>query len=320
MKKIIAVVIIGALILATFTILQTPSVRAQTSQAQVLSYSWYIAPTGSTLAQYSGDLIAVGEIQNVGSNVLSNVGISGFAYNSSGQALDSASFVAYGNNLLPGEKAPFYLDFLPYYSVTPQDSSWIQTVTNITIVVTNLNATTTIPYSGVSIAPGSTGTDSSGTYTVTGTIQNNGHETTGNVWVVSTFYNTNGTVIALGLTNYLSSSFASGDSAAFAATPMDNTATLSSEIANYSLLVQFDPLGASATPTPLPASSSPTPISSSPASTHPTQGPGTMSLSLIYPVTGAIVAVVVVLMALMLLSKRHKNPKLEIPPPPPPPP
>ena len=69
MKKIITAVILVALILAAFNALSAPRVKAQTSEAKVLSYTWYAAPADTTLAEYVGDLVAVGEIQNVGSTV-----------------------------------------------------------------------------------------------------------------------------------------------------------------------------------------------------------------------------------------------------------
>ena len=40
-----------------------------------------------------------------------------------------------------------------------------------------------------------TGIDNSGTYTVTGTVQNTGEQKTGNVWVLTTFYNASGTTL-----------------------------------------------------------------------------------------------------------------------------
>ena len=88
MKKIITAVIVVVLILAAFNILSAPRVKAQTSECKVLSYSWYVAPADTTQAEYIGDLIAVGEVQNVGSNVLGYVIVNGLAYNSSGALLD----------------------------------------------------------------------------------------------------------------------------------------------------------------------------------------------------------------------------------------
>ena len=320
MKKIITVVIVVALILAAFNILSAPQVKAQTSEAKVLSYSWYVAPADTTQAEYIGDLVAVGEVQNVGSNVLGYVLVNGFAYNSSGAIVDTASAPLFVVDMLPGQKAPFYLDFTPENSVT-QDQSWVPSVTNVTVAVSYVNDTTQTMYSGLTIPTGSiSASDSSGTYTVSGNVENTGDQTTGYVWVVATFYNASGTVVALNYTDYLDSStntLASGNSVPFTATPMDNTAQLSSEIANYSLLVQSAP----PIPTTSPSStSSPGPSSSPGVSTQPTKSPTLLASGLTYGVAGAIAVVVIVLAALMLLRKRHKNAQFEPPPPPPPPP
>ena len=134
MKKIITAVILAALIVAAFSLLPAPPVRAQTSQAKILSYTWYTAPANTVLAAYIGDLVAVGEIQNVGSNVINYVDITAFAYNSTNQLLNSGTGIVYGTNLLPGQKAPFYVDFNPEYSLS-QSNSYVSSVTNVTILV-----------------------------------------------------------------------------------------------------------------------------------------------------------------------------------------
>ncbi|MGA3291187.1 MAG: FxLYD domain-containing protein [Candidatus Bathyarchaeia archaeon] len=315
MKKIITAVILVVLIVATFSmLLSAPSVKAATSEAKVVSYTWYEAPADTVIAGYIDDLVAVGEIQNVGSNVIGYVDIRGTAYNSTGHVLNSASGTAYGNNLLPDQKAPFYLDFNPQDSVT-QDNTYVSSVTNVTVFVSYVNNATVTPYSGLSIV-GPNAIDSGGTYSVTGTVQNTGDETVGNVFVVTTFYNTSGTVVSMNYSeDFLSTSFAPGASAPFTATPTDNSAQLSSEIANYSTLIQSSPIATSATPTP---SASPSPTAT--LSAQPTQSPAPSSSGLIYAAVGAIVVVVVVLAALLLLRMRHKNAQFEPPPPPPPPP
>jgi hypothetical protein len=54
LKKIITAVILVALIVAAFSMLSTPRVRADTSEAQVLSYSWYVAPARQPVAKSIG--------------------------------------------------------------------------------------------------------------------------------------------------------------------------------------------------------------------------------------------------------------------------
>ena len=328
MKKIITTVILLALILAAFTtVLSPPGVRAQgqtsgqTSEAKVLSYSWYIAPENTVLALEAGDIVAVGEVQNVGSNVIASVTLSGIAYNSTGQIQNTADFPAFGTNLLPGQISPFYLDFAPFTSVT-KDDTYVSNVTSVTVSVAVVSNTNVTQYSGLATS-GVTSSDSSGTFTVSGNVQNNGTETVGNVWVPATFYNSSGTVVGLNETAYLdpSGSLVPGDSVAFIATPADSPAELSNgevNITSYSLLIQSSPLVGSPSPTPsTSATSSPPPTSPTASST---KSPAPVSSGLIYEVAVvAIVVVVAVLAAMLLLRKRHKNAQFEPPTPPPPP-
>ena len=271
----------------------------------------------------SGDLVAVGEIQNVGSNVIGTVSVVGLAYydnstDSTQTLLDSNNAYIYINNLPAGQKAPFYIDFIPENSIT-NDTSWVPSVNNVTVVVNYASDTNATQYSGLTI-PSSTYDDSSGTFTVTGTVKNTGDQTAAYVWVDTTFYNASGTVVAMNYTNYLTDSFAPGQSLPFTATPTDNTVQLSSEITNYSSLVQYTSLTASPTPTPSPSPTA-TPTSTATASPPPTQSPVSTLSWLTYIAVGAIVIVVVVIaVTVLLLRKRHVNAQFDLPPPPPPPP
>ena len=320
MKKIITAVILVALILAAFTtVLSVPRVRAQgqTSEAKVLSYSWYISPPNTVLALEAGDIVAVGEVQNVGSNVITSVTLSGIAYNSTGQIQNTADFPAFGTNLLPGQISPFYLDFAPFTSVT-KDDTYVSNVTSVTVSVAVVSNTNETQYSGLATSD-VTSSNSSGTFTVSGNVQNTGDETIGNVWVLATFYNATGWVLGVNETSYLdpSGSLAPGDSVQFVATPVDDPAELiNGEIANYSLLIQSAPFVPSSTPTP-PPSGTPPPSSTSPTAS-PSKSSAPVSSGLIYEI--AVPVVVVVLVALLLLRMRHKNAQLKLPPPPPPPP
>ncbi len=312
-KKSIVVVILVVLTLAAFSTLLAPRVRADLSEAKVLSYSWYVAPASSSEATYTGDLITVGEVQNVGPNIIESVAVRGEAYNATGDlvAWSLASFQVSG--LLPEQKAPFYLDFTPESSVTG-DQSWVPSVTNVSISINTVRDTNSTPYSGLTTAASSYYVDSSGTFTVVGIIQNNGSETTGSIAVVTTFYDASGTVVALNFTNYLTGSLAPGATVSFMATPTDNTVALSSKITSYTSLVQSVPLNASPSPSPS-ASSSPS-ASASPTSS-PTATPSvqpsessepqpTDSSWLIYAAVGAVAIVVVAVAVLVVLRKRRK--------------
>jgi len=311
LKRILVLLLVVTLILPALSLLSAPSVKADVSEAKVLSHSWYIAPSSTVQAQYIGDLVAVGEIQNVGSNVLSYVVVSGSAYNSSVTAVASSEGQVFGNNLAPGQKAPFYLDFTPENSVT-QDQSWVTSVNNVTIYVVYVADSTQSPYSGLAIPTGGSigAQGSTGTYTVTGTIQNNGGQTTGNVWAVTTFYDASGTVIAFNYTNYLASSLAPSQPVQFAATPIDNTAQLSSKIANYSVLIQSMPLTSSATPTP-PVGTSNTPSSSPTGSTQNTPSPTSNTSTLTNIGIFAIVILLVVIVALLIQRSRRTKSKVQ---------
>jgi hypothetical protein len=302
LKKIITMVIIAALVLAAFSMLSTQSVKAATSEASVLTYSWYTAPSNTVLASAPGDFIVVGEVENVGSNIIENVTLQGTALSSAGTALATTTTQAFVYHTLPGQKAPFYLDFTAASSTT-DNLSWISSVSSVQVIVTSVTDTTARQYSGVMIpAEGGSSayTPGNGSYIVIGTIVNNGTQMDQYPWVVATFYNSTGAVIGMNFTVELTSSLAPTDALRFFATPTDDTSQLTSEIASYSLMVDSLTMSSStSTPT-----SSPT---SSPSKSTP-QLP-------ILPIAVAVVVIVVVIAALMLLRKRQK-----IPPPPPPPP
>lgn len=309
-KKI--VVMITILTLAAFGMFLNPSVKADSSQVKVLSYNWYVAPSHTSLAVYIGDLVAVGEVQNVGSTVISYVYVKGVAYNSSGGVLNFKEHKVFGNNLLPGQKAPFYIDFTPENSVT-EDLSWISSVSNVTVSVSYVSDTSEAQYSGLTIPTESVMSyiDSTGAFTVIGTVQNMGNEAIGDVWVCTTFYDVSGGVVGLNFTNFLTNSIMPGGSAMFIATPTDNTAQLSSKIANYSLLVQSQPL-ATSPPSP---STSPSPKASSTQNSSTNPAPSSVSVPswLIYAMAGVIVVLVIVVASLLLLRMRHKRTKVEQP-------
>ncbi len=322
MKKILVALVLVVLITASITLLSTPQVKADPSEVKILSYSWYIAPSNTVQAEYVGDFIVVGAVQNVGTNTLEKVVISGDAYNSTLGLVDYTDGQAFGNYLAPGQIAPFYLDFSPD-NIPNADPSWASTITNVTLAVTYADDSNITMYSGLTIPSG--GLDgslsSTGTYTLSGFVQNTGTQLTGNVWVVTTFYNASGTVVSMNYTDYVSNSLAPGARASFVATPMDNTPQMSSSITNYSVLIQTEPLSTSpATPTAPPTTTEPT--STTTDSTHPTQSPtGAISMNSLTESVVAIVAVliiVVVLVVLLLMRKRKKNTDLDLPPPPPP--
>ena len=319
LKKTLALVILAVLALSSFTVLSLPNVRAQTNQAQVLSYSWYIAPSTTTAAEYIGDLVAVGEVQNTGSTTVGLVWVAGQAYDANGTLLASTEVPAMANSLTPNQKAPFYLDFAPADSFT-QDQSWVANATTVAVSVAAINnaSDTSTQYTGLTTS-NLNGVNEAGTFTVSGAIQNTGDQSVGDVAVTATFYSSNGTVVALSFTD-LSSGLAMGQQTSFEVTPWDNTGTLSGEIDSYTILLQSAPVTAVATPEPTAAPTS-QPSSSTSSSPNPSQNQGaTASILTAIIVVAVLAVIVIIIVALMLIRKRgssHQNeaPTFPFPPP-----
>lgn len=321
MKKILVTLALVILIVSSVRILSAPQVKADPSEARILSYSWYVAPSTTIQAQYAGDLIVVGEVENVGTNTLGNVVVGAEAYNASGGFVGSSQFAAYVTYLAPGQKAPFYLDFTPDVTdIALYDPNWASLVTNVTVHVLNAADSSQTQYSGLTIPAGSvSNSTSTGTYTITGTVQNTGNQATGRVWVISTFYNASGTVVGLNYTNYISQSLLPGRSATFTASPIDNTAQLSSSITSYSTLIQSDPTPI-ATPTPTTPTIQPSTSPTSSGQPTPTAS-STSGVPLSLLTDAVIIAFVIVLFvfaAFLLLRRRQRNADFDLPPPPPP--
>lgn len=314
MNKTIAVLVLAALIVAAFAIIPPPSVHADASEARVVSYSWYTSSVSGGLAANAGDIVVVGEIENVGSNIIDTANVTANAYNSAGEEIGTALGMSFTYETLPGDKAPFSIDMTPDDGTTGT-TGWLSSVTNVTVSVYSVTDTSSQPYMGLTTPQTPTGFNDGGDYTVVGTIVNTGSQEVGDVWVVTTFYDAAGTVVGFNYTDYLVTSLPVGAPTRWVATPIDNTAQLSDEITNFSYAIDSAPLansntqsqtGSTPTPTPKPGASSGFP-------------------TLIVAVIAVIVVVAVV--ALVLIRKRQAptQPPTEAttepaPPPPPPPP
>ena len=299
MNRNIAVVILAVLILSAVPAFTIPNAKADASEAKVLNdYSFYVAPSPGFLAASAGDLVVVGEVQNVGSGFIQNVTLSATALDSNGTTLGTSEGIAFVYETPPGQKAPFVIDFSPA-------STWSTDVASVTITVLSVTDATAPPYSGLKFTEAPTQFNDSGLYTAVGTIENNGTQTVGYVWVVTTFYNNAGTVVGLNFTNYLStpySSLGSGGYARFVATPADNTPQLTNEITSAAYIIDS------------------TPLSSSNTQSTPTSTASTGSSSPSFPLLPVIVVIVIVVVAVVALMLLRKRPETQPPPPPPPPP
>ena len=156
-----------------------PTVTSQVSTVQVLDYTYYYDSIGF--------LVVVGEIQNQGPNIIESIILTGTISDSNGLQTNSYTTV-WGHNLLPNQKAVFYMEFQP----RTQDNEYLADVSNVNINVYKADPTSSYQYPDLAIIsqqsyigsnPGSqASTDSPGdgdlgVYWVTGTIQNTGTET-----------------------------------------------------------------------------------------------------------------------------------------------
>jgi hypothetical protein len=274
-------------------------VKADVSEAKVISTSWYFSPATSFLAQASGDLITVGEIQNVGSNYLARVYVQGYAYAANDTLLASTGNQVYGYNIAPQQKAPFFLDFSDDTGVT-EDLGWIDVVASVNVTITYVNDSTDSIYSGLSIT--SSPVTGGSIYTVSGHLANTGDKAvTGDFWVTTTFYNSAGTVVSLNFTNYLTHSLTQGQSVPFTATPAQNYATL--QIASYNSTVGYLPQSIT---TPAPTVQ---PTTYPTSTTHPTQKPSGEPTEFNYTNLVLILVLVVAVILVVFMFLKMKKPK-----------
>jgi hypothetical protein len=268
MKKSI-VFFLACLALVSLGLTLVPKVASQPENIKILSYSWY--------TDSYGDFIVVGEIQNVGPDTIVSVGLNGIVYTQDEVAQAYGYSTAYVKYLLPQQKAPFEMQFLPQTSVTG-DLSWVSLgVDHVDFTVENAATTDKYQYPSLSVTDSSGKVDSEGVYWVSGHVQNSGTQAATYVRVIGTFYNSAGTVVAIGYTDSITGytedqapiPLNPSSTASFTVGAFDqNQSTVASDqkIANYALLVQAEePIlsGTPPSPTPTPeATSTPTPTSS----------------------------------------------------------
>ncbi len=302
MKKsaIIILTIISTIALCLALI---PNVSSQVENVNVLSYSYYMSP-------YISDcLIIVGEAQNNGPNVIDYVVVTGTFYAPDGTVFMQNYAQALTTQILPQQKTPFYLRLTPANIVS--DTNWTAAdATNYTITVAVADPTEARQYPDLTITSHSASTDDDGYYCVTGTVQNTGTQATNQTWVVATFHNSTGNVVAVGYTAVLTpTSIPAGGTTSFTIYPADYETVVDS-ISSYSLIIQTKLTAPSATPTPTPAptsnpSTSPTPTPSSSASPTPTPSGGGTAIPDTYIYAAIVAAVVVVAVAAVLVLRKR---------------
>ncbi len=316
MGKKTAVCFLVALLLLSLGLTQVPKSYSRTQDVKILSYTYYIDPEGI--------LDVIGEVQNVGSNVISSVYLSGTVYGGKlgGVDLDDYGCYAWVTDLLPQQKAPFYMEF---YEPNTQSQGiskyWDPSITYYPYVaVTLANATSSYQYQGLSITKhtGILGTSGNFTdvYYVDGTIKNTGNQAASGLTVVATFYNSTGSVVAVGNTvdTLTSVTLEPSQTTTFQVPAFDLNQSLvpaSMKISNYALLIQAqEPILQGTPPTPTPSqgtgTSTPPTKTSTPSSTTPS--PENSSLSTKILIAAVAVVIIAVAAAAALLMMRKGNP------------
>jgi len=231
MKKIIVSMIVLASLISLFSTF-TPNVFSQPENVEVVSYSWYDMDN-------SPRFVIVGEVQNVGPNIIEFIGLRGVVYTKDGQFQAVTYRAAYSEQIHPQQKAPFQMYV---YAETSEAGNldWISIgVDRVDFLVLEANATDDYQYPDLEIISETHYTSSSGLYTITGNLRNTGDQAAGKLWVVATFYNASGNVIAAGFSDYLDpGSLPPGQTTSFTVTPFDAPTDLSSQITDYALVIQ----------------------------------------------------------------------------------
>ncbi|MCW3983079.1 MAG: FxLYD domain-containing protein [Candidatus Bathyarchaeota archaeon] len=267
-------------------------VSAQTENVRIISYSYYI--------DMLGNLVVVGEVQNVGNTVIDYVVVSGAVTGSDGSYVESGNRV-WALNLIPGQKAPFYLDFLSKYT---NSQTWYVGVADVSLSIYQAPSTTKYQYQEVKVLDDKPAPTSEGEYWVKGNLKNNGAQTATDVTVLATFYNSSGTVVAIGYSTTISS-LAAGATTSFKVAAFDLNQTLVSppqKIAGYSLLVQVkSPMQTGTAPV---ANTTIIPVPTTAPTANNSDTEANTDQNVIY--VGVVVAVVIAVIVASVLLKRRK--------------
>jgi hypothetical protein len=284
--------------------------QTETQNVKILNYSYYF--------DTDGYLEVVGQVQNVGSNTLDPVYLTGSVLSASGTDLSDSYCRLLVADLIPQEIAPFNMEFMPL-NWGPLD------ISSIVLNVGQANVTSSYQYTDLKITSSSatigTSGNFSGAYLVNGVIQNTGSQTAQNVSVVATFYNSSGIVIAVGYnTVFLTYSLAPSATIPFQVPAYDlnqSAVPASEKISSYSLLIQDQ--GPILQGTPPVFTSNPnaqgsvtqTGGSSPTSSPTPTKSTGNATTNSLNPILIVIIAVVIAIVVAMgaIVALRRIKPK-----------
>jgi len=281
-----------------------------TQDINVVNWSYYFS---------NGNLEVVGIAQNVGSNTITNVYLSGSIIDSNGVDQADTSSELLVEYLPPQQESPFIMTITsgPYSS---PDGTWgTVDISNVDFQVEAQNATSNYQYPDLKVTSSSstigtsTSEDYAGAYLVNGVIKNTGNQTAQNIWVVGTFYNSTGSVIAVGFTDFLtttsSTSLAPGGTVSFQVAALDlnqNQVDSALIISKYSLIVQSQEPVLQGAPT-VTTSSSGSPSSGSSGSPSPgSQVVNSNSSSNVTAIAIVIVIVILAVVGILLAFMKRK--------------
>ncbi|MDR1993802.1 MAG: FxLYD domain-containing protein [Nitrososphaerota archaeon] len=290
MKKIVVCLLI-LLLAVSLCLIFVPKIEGQLSSIKVLgNYGCYYDSYGY--------FIVVGEVQNTGPDTVSSVIIGAVLTFSDGTQAE-ASAQAWVENLIPQQKAPFYLEFDSLGT-----SYWIDGEVIADFIILQAEATSNYLYSDVVVTNDQGVVAKDGAFWVTGELKNTGNQEAKNVQVIATFFNDQGTIVGVGHTDLrVANSLAPLETMSFEVGAFDVNQTSALEyqkIASYSLLVQLTgPVLQGEAPT-IVVTPSPGPIV--------TEAPGSLfsvPISQIIVYVGVIIIVTVVIVVVMLLIKKN---------------
>ncbi|MFX1266200.1 MAG: FxLYD domain-containing protein [Promethearchaeota archaeon] len=210
-----------------------PNVFSQPENVEVLSYSWYYYSLYDVV-------VVVGEVQNVGPNIIDSINLQGTVYTTDGEYQAVSYSTVFSQYILPQQKAPFYMYFSSDTSFVG-DLSWLSIgIDYVEFQVFGSSQTDYYQYQDLEIISDTHYIDSNN-YIVAGNIRNTGDEAAGKLWVVATFYNATGDVIATGFSDYLTpASLPPGQITTFTLAPLNLTPELTTQITDYTLLIQTE--------------------------------------------------------------------------------
>ena len=287
-----------ALLLLSLGLTLIPYTFCQTqSNIKTSNFTWHVDPDGY--------VEVVGEVQNVGNDTLEAVYLAGSVLTTDGFDLGDSSCQTLAWYLLPGQKAPFSMEFEP--------KNWSPTgIGAFNVTGVHAPVTTGYQYQGVKIlsSSGTIGTNGnfSGVYMVNGFIQNTGNLTAEQLSMVATYYDKAGAVVAIGYnTTPVADSLSPSEKVAFQVPSYDVNQTLvpaSEKIASYSLaVIMQNPILNGTRPTVTAAPTQTSSVSTPPPSVI-TKNSSSLNPTLIWII---ILIAIVVLVGTIVAFKRRKS-------------